>query len=85
MTLKEISKSLKGKVSKEERFFRCIITHLIQTEGIQSLYNMKKFCNYLILIGEKDGGEMFIFLKHRRDEFLEETKDIILKHLMVIK
>jgi len=85
MTLKEISKSLKGKVSKEERFFRCLITHLIQTEGIQSLYNMKKFCNYLILIGEKDGGEMFLFLKHRREEFLNNTEDIILKHLMVMK
>jgi hypothetical protein len=85
MTFKEINKSLKGKVSKEERFFRCIITHLIQTEGIQSLYNMKKFCNYLILIGEKDGGEMFILLKNKREDFLKNTQDIILKHLMVVK
>tara|TARA_B110000285_G_scaffold200487_1_gene234419 strand:- start:439 stop:696 length:258 start_codon:yes stop_codon:yes gene_type:complete len=85
MTLKEISKSLKGKVSKEERFFRCLITHLIQTEGIQSLYNMKKFCNYLISIGEQDGSEMFIFIKQRREEYLKSTEDIILKHLMVVK
>ncbi len=85
MTLKEISKSLKGKVSKEERFFRCIIIRIIQREGIHTLYNTKKFCQYLILIGEKDGGEMFIFLKHRREEFLNNTEDIILKHLMVIK
>ena len=85
MTLKEISKSLKGKVSKEERFFRCLITHLIQREGIQTLYNTKKFCNYLLSIGEQDGSEMFIFLKQRREEFLDNTEDIILKHLMVVK
>ena len=85
MTLREMNKTLKGKVSKEERFFRCIIIHLIETEGIQSLYNMKKFCNYLILIGEKDGSEMFNFLKQRREEFLDNTQDIILKQLMVVE
>ena len=85
MTLREINKTLKGKVSKEERYFKCFIAHLINTEGIQSLYNKKMFCDYLILIGEKDGGEMFLFLKHRREEFLNNTEDIILKHLMVVK
>ena len=85
MTLREINKTLKGKVSKEERFFRCLITHLIQREGIQTFYNTKKFCQYLISIGEQDGSEMFIFLKHRREEFLNNTEDIILKHLMVVK
>jgi len=86
MTLKEISKSLKGEdIPVEERFFRCIITHLIKSQGIQTLYNTKKFCNYLISIGEQDGSEMFIFLKQRREEFLDNTEDIILKHLMVVK
>ena len=85
MTLKEINKILKGKVSKEERFFRCIITHLINTEGIQTLYNRKKFCNYLLSIGEQDGSEMFILLKNKREDFLKNTQDIILKYLMVVK
>ena len=85
MTLKEINKILKGKeITAEERFFRCIITHLINTEGIQTLYNTKKFCNYLISIGEQDGSEMFIFLKQRREEFLDNTQDIILRHLLVV-
>ena len=85
MTLKEISKSLKGKVSKEERFFRCIIIRIIQREGIQTLYNTKKFCQYLISIGEQDGSEMFIFMKQRREEYIKSTEDVILKHLMVLK
>ena len=79
MTLKEISKSLTGKISKEERFFRCIIIRIIQREGIQTLYNTKKFCQYLISIGEGEGTEMFIFMKQRREEFLINTEDIILK------
>ena len=84
MTLREINKTLKGKVSKEERYFKCFIAHLINTEGIQSLYNKKMFCDYLILIGEKDGGKMFNYLKQRREEFLDNTEDIILRHLMVV-
>ena len=86
MTLREINKILKGKdITVEERFFRCLITHLIQTEGIQSFYDMKKFCQYLKSIGEQDGSEMFIFLKQRREEFLNNTEDIILKHLLVVE
>ena len=86
MALKEINKILKGKnITVEERFFRCIIGNLIQREGIQTLYNTKKFCNYLLSIGEQDGSEMFIFMKQRRKEFLNNTQDIILKHLMVVK
>jgi hypothetical protein len=85
MTFQEMNKILKGKVSKEEKYFRCFIAHVIDSEGIQTLYNTKKFCEYLIIIGEKDGGEMFNFLKQRREEFLENTQDIILKQLMVVK
>ena len=85
MTMREINKRLKGKVDKEERFFRCIITHLIHTEGIQTLYNTKKFCNYLLSIGEQDGSEMFLFLKNRREEFLDNTQDIILRQLLVVE
>lgn len=85
MTFQEMNKILKGKVSKEEKYFRCFIAHVIDSEGIQTLYNKKKFCEYLLLIGEKDGSIMFNFLKQRRDEFLENTQDIILKQLMVVK
>lgn len=86
MTFQEMNKILKGKVlSKEEKYFRCFIAHVIDSEGIQTLYNKKKFCEYLLLIGEKDGSEMFNFLKQRREEFLENTQDIILKQLMVVK
>jgi len=85
MTFKEMNKILKGKVSKEEKYFRCFIAHVIDSEGMKTLYNKKMFCEYLLLIGEKDGGEMFNFLKQRRDEFLENTQDIILKQLMVVK
>ena len=59
MTFQELNKILKGKVSKEEKYFRCFIAHVIDNEGIHTLYNTKKFCEYLIIIGEKDGGEMF--------------------------
>ena len=86
MTIREINKILKEKkITAEERFFRCIITHLINTEGIQTLYNTKKFCQYLISIGEQDGSGMFFFMKQRREEYLKSTEDIILKHLMVVK
>ena len=86
MTLNQINKILKGKdISVEERYFRCLISNLIQTEGIQSLYNMKKFCNYLLSIGEQEGSEIFLFLKNRREEFLINTEDIILKHLLVVE
>jgi len=55
MTLNQINKILKGKdISVEERYFRCLISNLIQTRGIQTLYNTKKFCNYLLSIGEHD-------------------------------
>jgi hypothetical protein len=85
-TLKEINKILKEKdIAVDKRFFRCIITQLIHTEGIKTLYNTKKFCQYLISIGEQDGSEMFLFLKQRREEFLINTEDIILKHLLVVK
>ena len=86
MTFQEMNKILKGKVlSKEEKYFRCFIAHVIDSEGMKTLYNKKMFCEYLIIIGEKDGSEMFNFLKQRRDEFLENTQDIILKQLMVVK
>ena len=85
MTFQELNKILKGKVSKEEKYFRSFIAHVIDSEGIQTLYNKKMFCDYLIIIGEKDGSDLFNFLKQRRDEFLENTQDIILKQLMVVK
>jgi len=86
MTFQEMNKILLGKVlSKEEKYFRCFIAHVIDSEGMKTLYNKKMFCEYLLLIGEKDGGEMFNFLKQRRDEFLENTQYIILKQLMVVK
>ena len=85
MTIKEINKRLKGKnITVEERFFRCVIGNLIQREGIQTLYNTKKFCQYLISIGEQDGSDMFIFMKQRREEFLNNTQDIILRQLLVV-
>lgn len=85
MTIKEINKRLIRKnITVEERYFRCLISNLIQTRGIQTLYNTKKFCNYLISIGEVDGSEIFIFLKNRRQEFLDNTQDIILRQLLVV-
>ena len=84
MTLNEINKILKEKeITVEERYFRCLISNLIQTRGIQTLYNTKKFCNYLLSI-EQEGSEIFLFLKQRREEFLDNTQDIILRHLLVV-
>jgi hypothetical protein len=86
MTLSEINKILKGKeITVEERYFRCLISNLIQTQGVQTLYNTKKFCEYLISIGEQDGSEIFLFLKNRRQEFLDNTEDIILRQLLVVE
>ena len=85
MTLSEINRILKEKeISVEERYFRCLISNLIQTQGVQTLYNTKKFCNYLLSI-EQDGSEMFLFLKNRRQEFLDNTQDIILRQLLVVE
>jgi hypothetical protein len=86
MTIKELNKRLKEKdITVEERFFRCLISNIIQTQGIQTLYNTKKFCEYLIMIGEVDGSEVFLFLKQRRQEFLDDTQDIILRQLLVVE
>ena len=86
MTLNEINRILKEKeITLEERYFRCLICNIIQTQGVQTLYNTKKFCEYLISIGEVDGSQIFIFLKNRREEFLNNTEDIILKHLLVVE
>jgi hypothetical protein len=85
MTLSEINRILKEKeITVEERYFRCLICNIIQTQGIQTLYNTKKFCEYLIMIGEVDGSEIFLFLKQRRQEFLDDTQDIILRQLLVV-
>ena len=85
MTLNEINRILKEKeITLEERYFRCLICNIIQTQGVQTLYNTKKFCNYLLSIGEQEGSEIFLFLKQRREEFLDNTQDIILRHLLVV-
>ena len=86
MTLREINRILKEKeITVEERYFRCLICNLIQTQGVQTLYNTKKFYEYLISIGEQDDSEIFLFLKNRRQEFLDNTEDIILRQLLVVE
>jgi hypothetical protein len=78
--VKEISRSLKGKVSSHERYFRVLITNLIVRGRGKILFDEQEFCNEMKLIeGE---GEVYDFLIRRRNEFIRDIDHLILDELM---
>ncbi len=86
MTPIELSRSLIGKVSKQERYFRVIVSNLIKDRSLRILYREKTFSVYLISkMGEDEGSEMYLYLMKRRDEYMVTVEDIILKQLRVIQ
>ena len=85
MTPIELSRSLIGKLSTEERYFRVIVSNLIKDRKFRILYREKIFSIYLIsTMGEDQGSEMYLYLMRRRDEYMVTVEDIILKQLRVV-
>ena len=86
MTTIELSKSLIGKVSKQERYFRVIVSNLIKDRSLTTLYREKSFSVYLISnMGEDQGSEMYLYLMRRRDEYMVTVERLIMNQLMVIQ
>ena len=79
-TLREISKSLKGVVSPQERFFRVMVHYLITKGRSVLLYDEDKFKEYIMTI-EVEGTDMYKFLILRRHEFMMNVEDIVLKRI----
>ena len=86
MTPIELSRSLIGKVSTEERYFRVIISNLIKDRCLKILYREKTFSVYLISkLSEDEGSEMYLYLMKRRDEYMITVERLIMNQLQVIQ
>lgn len=79
-TIREISKSLKGVVSPQERFFRVMVHYLITKGRSVLLYDENKFKEYILTI-EVEDSEMYKFLILRKHEFMMNVEDILLRGL----
>jgi hypothetical protein len=80
MTIREISKSLKGVVSSQERFFRVMVHYLITKGRSVLLYDEGKYKEYILTI-EGENTDMYKFLIQRRHEFMINVEDILLRGL----
>jgi len=86
MTPIELSRSLIGKVSKQERYFRVIVSNLIMNRSLRILYREKTFSIYLTsIMGEDEGSEMYLYLMKRRDEYMVTVERLIMNQLQVIQ
>lgn len=86
MTPIELSRSLIGKVSTEERYFRIIVSNLIKDRKFRILYKEKTYSIHLIsTMGEDQGSEMYLYLMKRRDEYMVTVERLIMNQLMVIQ
>jgi hypothetical protein len=86
MTPIELSRSLIGKVSTEERYFRVIISNLIKDRSLRILYREKTFSVYLISkLSEDEGSDMYLYLMKRRDEYMITVERLIMNQLQVIQ
>ena len=81
MTIREISKSLKGVVSPQERFVRVMVHYLITKGRSVLLYDEDKYKEYILTI-EGEDSDMYKFLILRRHEFMMNVEDILLRGLM---
>ena len=80
MNIKDFSKSLFGKVSPQERFFRVMVHYLITKGRSVLLYDEDKFKEYILTI-EGENTDMYKFLIQRRHEFMINVEDILLRGL----
>ena len=86
MTPIELSRSLIGKVSKQERYFRVIVSNLIKDRSLRILYREKTFSIYLTsIMSEDEGSEQFNFLMRRREEYMVTVERLIMNQLQVIQ
>ena len=86
MTPIELSRSLIGKVSTEERYFRVIVSDLIKDRSLRILYREKTFSVYLISkLSEDEGSDMYLYLMKRRDEYMITVERLIMNQLQVIR
>lgn len=86
MTPIELSRSLIGQVSKQERYFRVIVSTLIKDQSLRILYRGKTFSMYLTsIMGEDEGSEMYLYLMKRRDEYMITVERLIMRQLQVIQ
>jgi len=84
MTPIELSRSLIGQVSKQERYFRVIVSNLIKDRSLKILYREKTFSVYLIsMMGEDQGSDMYLYLMKRRDEYMITVERLIMNQLQV--
>lgn len=85
MTPIEPSRTLIGKVNKQERYFRVIVSNLIKKRSLRILYREYNFSRHLISnMGEVEGSDMYLYLMKRRDEYMITIEDIIMRQLQVI-
>ena len=85
MTPIELSRSLIGKVSTEERYFRIIVSNLIKDRSLRILYREKSFSVYLISkLSEDEGSDMYLYLMKRRDEYMITVERLIMNQLRVV-
>lgn len=80
-TIRDISKSLKGVVSPQERFFRVMVHYLITKSKSDLLYDEDKYKEYILTI-EGEDTDMYKFLILRRQEYMSNVEDILLRGLM---
>ena len=81
MNIKDFSKSLFGKVSPQEKFFRVLVYYFITKGRSVVLYDENKFKEYILTI-EVEDTDMYKFLILRRHEFMINVEDILLRGLM---
>ena len=79
-TIRDISKSLKGVVSPQERFFRVMVHYLITKGRSDLLYDEDKFKEYILTI-EVEDSDMYKFMIQRRQEYMCNVEDILLRGL----
>ena len=80
MNIKDFSKSLFGKVSPQERFFRVMVHYLITKGRSDLLYDEDKYKEYILTI-EGEDSDMYKFMIQRRQEYMCNVEDILLKRI----
>ena len=80
MNIKDFSKSLKGVVSPQEKFFRVLVYYFITKGRSVLLYDEDKFKEYILTI-EGEDTDMYKFMIQRRQEYMCNVEDILLRGL----
>ena len=80
MNIKDFSKSIKNKVPSDERFFRLMVYYFITKGRSVLLYDEDKFKEYILTI-EGEDSDMYKFMIQRRQEYMINVEDILLRGL----